>query len=388
MELRPFGPGGQDGEGSVPGRDGPSPGAGEVGEQSPWWPGALPPPVAGQALPGAPPESYGSLVQGPGAPYPASADGYVAWGTSSFGDGPVEGQWSRSYAPGRPAGVGWPPPSGLPVVPAGHHPRALEPAGAGRKPAGKLRRAWQRFVGFLAAAGAFLLKFGVLILKLKYLLLVVSMVVSIVAWSLFFGWTFAVGFVLLIFVHEMGHVIELRRQGVPASLPLFVPFMGAFVNMKAMPRSAFHEALSGLAGPYFGTAASIVVGVWGHAIGSEFLLQLAAAGFFVNLFNLMPMLPLDGGRAAGALHPALWFAGLIGLVVWEVVSFSPVVLFILVLGGLELWRRWSRRHTPASNAYHSLRPSQRWTIASLYVGVVVVALLGYQLSYLSRGVSF
>ena len=125
------------------------------------------------------------------------------------------------------------------------------------------------------------------------------MFVSVLAYTLLWGWTFAIGFVLLMFVHEMGHVIVLKRQGIPASLPMFIPFLGAFVNMRGMPRDAYQEALSGLAGPYFGTAGAVVVGFWGHATGSNFLLQLAAIGFFLNLFNLLPMLPLDGGRAVG-----------------------------------------------------------------------------------------
>ena len=227
-------------------------------------------------------------------------------------------------------------------------------------------------------------KFGPLLLKVKYLGLVLSMFVSVAAWSLFFGWTFALGFVLLMFVHEMGHVIELRRQGVPASLPLFIPFLGAFVNMQRMPRTAFHEALSGLAGPYFGTAASVVVAFWGNAIGSNFLLQLAAISFLVNLFNLMPMLPLDGGRAAAALHPVVWLLGLLGLVVLEFVAFSPVVLLILVLGAMELWARWTRRNSPASLAYYALSGQQRLSVAAMYIGVVAVAIAGFQLTYVAR----
>ncbi|MGH9105648.1 MAG: site-2 protease family protein [Acidimicrobiales bacterium] len=238
--------------------------------------------------------------------------------------------------------------------------------------------------GILVAVVAFAAKFGPLLLKVKYLGLVVSMLLSVVAYSIFFGWTFAVGFVGLILVHEMGHVIELRRQGVRASLPMFIPFLGAFVNMREMPRSAFHEGLSGLAGPLFGTAASVVVAFWGHATGSTFLLQLAAVGFLINLFNLMPVLPLDGGRAAAALHPALWFVGLLGLVVFAFFVHSPVVLIILVLGGIELWRRWSQRNSPASVAYHALSRQQRLAIASLYVFVVAGTLLGFQLTYVAR----
>jgi Zn-dependent protease len=287
-------------------------------------------------------------------------------------------------APGHAGQHGdWPPPEVLapPGPVRGRH--GTSRSGSGEPP-GKLRGAWQRFVGALVAIGAFLAKFGALLLKVKYIGLVLSMFVSVLAYSLFFGWTFAVGFVLLIFVHEMGHVIELRRQGVRASAPMFIPFLGAFVSMREMPRNAYQEALSGLAGPYLGTAACIVVALWGHSTGSNFLLQLSAVGFLINLFNLLPMLPLDGGRAAGALHPALWFVGLVGLLVFELFFFSPVALLILVLGGMELWRRWTRRNSPVSVAYHSLRSQQRLVIGTMYVLVVAVAIAGYQLTYVAR----
>jgi Zn-dependent protease len=239
-------------------------------------------------------------------------------------------------------------------------------------------------VAALAAAGAFVAKFGALLLKIKYLGLVLSMVLSVLAYTLLWGWTFAVGFVLLMFVHEMGHVIVLKRQGIRASLPLFIPFLGAFVSMKEMPRSAYQEALSGLAGPYFGVAGSVVVAFWGHAIGSNFLLQLAAVGFLLNLFNLMPALPLDGGRAVGALHPVIWFFGLVGLLVYFFFTHAPIVLIILLLGGFELYRRWTRRNSPSSVAYNTLKPQQRWAIGSLYVLIVAAALVGFELTYVSR----
>jgi Zn-dependent protease len=132
----------------------------------------------------------------------------------------------------------------------------------------------------------------------------------------------------------------------------------------------------------------VVVGFWGHAIGSDFLLQLAAVGFLINLFNLIPMLPLDGGRAAAALHPAIWFVGLIGLLVYGFVAGAPIVLFILILGGFELWKRWTNRNSPSSVAYYSLRPQQRLTIGTLYVVVVAATLVGLQLTYAARSVKF
>jgi Zn-dependent protease len=292
-------------------------------------------------------------------------------------------------APGLPAGSS-PGPNGRPVPAGQAGNRGTGNRGTGNtgtgptKPPSALRRAWQRFVTALAAVGAFLAKFGALLLKLKYVSLVLTMLASIAAYSLFFGWSFAVGIVLLILVHEMGHVIELRRQGVPASAPLFIPFLGAFVNMKGSPRSAYQEALSGLAGPIVGTSASIVVAFWANATGSSFLMSLAFFGFFVNLFNLLPVLPLDGGRAAAALHPALWLLGLVALLVFEFLYPSPVVPIVLILGGVELWRRWRYRNSPASRAYNALLPQQRLAIGALYVALVAVTIFGAHATYVAR----
>src|SRR6266508_3573067 len=172
-----------------------------------------------------------------------------------------------------------------------------------------LRRIWAP----IAAAGAFLLKFGAILFKLKVFTVAGSMIVSVGAYALLGGWWFGLGLVLLIFVHEMGHVIELRRQGVPASAPLFIPFLGAFVAMKQMPANAWKEAQVALAGPLLGTLGAAAVWGAGVALDSRFLKAMAFVGFLINLFNLLPIVPLDGGRAVAALHPSVWIVGLGGL---------------------------------------------------------------------------
>jgi Zn-dependent protease len=375
-----------DGTGQSPGDGGLEDGGPANGQPSQWWPepgnGAGGGGSSGGTHPGA---RWGigsggdDNGQGSEADHGREPAAGGALARSGYSAGPQRGQ--EPFVMGTsPWTTGGRPPA------ANGHARPGGPGSGPTKPQSALRRAWQRFITALAAVGAFLAKFGALLIKLKYIGLVLSMAVSIVAYSLFFGWSFAVGIVLLILVHEMGHVVELRRQGVPASAPLFIPFLGAFVNMRGSPRSAYQEALSGLAGPLVGTAASVVVAFWANATGSKFLMALAFFGFFVNLFNLLPVLPLDGGRAAAALHPALWLLGLVALLVFEFLYPSPVIPIVLILGGIELWRRWRYRNSPASRAYNALLPQQRLAIGAFYLILVAVTIFGAHATYIARSI--
>lgn len=222
----------------------------------------------------------------------------------------------------------------------------------------------------LVGLGLLILKFGGLLLKLKVFTTGASMLVSIAAYAWIWGLPFAIGFVLLIFVHELGHVLELRRQGVRASAPLFIPFLGAVIGMKELPDDAWKEARVALAGPILGSVGAAACWLVGAATGSELLIALAFVGFFLNLFNLIPITPLDGGRAAAALHPALWFVGLLLMVGLVVLRPNPILLIIVVLGGLDLWRRWRERG--AAGDYYRLTLAQRAAVAVVYLGLVVV----------------
>src|SRR2546425_4954551 len=117
---------------------------------------------------------------------------------------------------------------------------------------GLFRRLWAP----IAAIGAFLAKFGVVLLKFKFLF---SMFVSAAVYVWIGGWWFGIGLVVLLFVHEMGHVLEAKRQGLPVSAPFFIPFLGAAIQMKRMPQSAWHEALNGIAGPILGSIGAAAV---------------------------------------------------------------------------------------------------------------------------------
>jgi Zn-dependent protease len=214
--------------------------------------------------------------------------------------------------------------------------------------------------------------------------LIGSMAVSVAAYASIWGWKFGLGFVLLIFVHEMGHVVVLRARGIKAGWPVFLPFLGAFVSMKSMPQSAYEEAESAIAGPIVGTAGALLLGFIGHAENSDLLVSLAFTGLLLNLFNLLPALPLDGGRVAGALHPAIWLLGLIALLGLEIYRPSGIVLVLLFLGGYELYRRWRSRDDEASKVYFALQPGQRLRIGTAYLALIAVILIGMHWTYAER----
>ena len=264
-------------------------------------------------------------------------------------------------------------------------PEPYEEGGRGYKPikpSSRLGDLLRKLAAPIVALGFLIVKFGGVLLKLKVLTTGVSMLVSIAAYAWIWGLPFAIGFVLLILVHELGHVIELRRQGVPASAPLFIPFLGAVLGMKELPDDAWKEAHLALAGPILGSVGAAACWVAAEVTGSELLMGLAFVGFFLNLFNLIPIVPLDGGRAAGALHPVLWFVGLLMMVGLVVLNPNPLLLIIVLLGGLDLWRRWRERG--AVGEYYRLTVAQRATVGVVYLGLVAVLALAMSATYVER----
>jgi Zn-dependent protease len=223
-------------------------------------------------------------------------------------------------------------------------------------------------------------KAGTVLFKFKVL---ASMAISVVAYAFIFGWWYAVGFVALIAVHELGHMVVLRSLGVKVSAPMFIPFMGAFVNIESPPKSVAHEAIGALAGPAVGTLGAIATLELSNVFDSQLLRALAYTAFFINLFNLVPALPLDGGRVAGALHPALWIVGLAAAAVFAVVHPNPILIVVLIIGVFELVRRWRRRKW-IDAAYYALTPSTRVGIGIAYAAVAVVCVWGINVAYIPR----
>lgn len=241
----------------------------------------------------------------------------------------------------------------------------------------------------IAALVAFLAKFKAILLllpKIKLLSTSGTMLVSIAAYTLIWGFPFALGFVVLLLVHELGHVIQLRREGIKASWPMFIPFMGAVITARSLGDNALAEARVGLAGPILGSIGSAAcILVW-HATGNDIWRALAFTGFFLNLFNLLPVVPLDGGRAMAAMAPWMWFAGFGGLIVLAFVFPNPIILIIILFGGLETWRRWKalRRGGEEQQAYYRVKPLDRVLVAAVYLSLIALLVVGMQTTHLPR----
>ncbi|MCW2949276.1 MAG: peptidase [Thermoleophilia bacterium] len=244
----------------------------------------------------------------------------------------------------------------------------------------------RRVAGLLGAIGFVLLKFGkiafIAVKGAKFFGTAISMVVSIGAYALFFGWPFAVGFVLLLFVHELGHAIQLKREGLAAGAPMFIPFLGAMIAMRELPHDAAMEARVGIAGPILGSLGALAVHAAAIALDSDLLLALAFTAYFLNLFNLVPVSPLDGGRIAAALSPKLWLLGLVLLAGLFFLRPNPVLLLIVVLGGLDSWRRYRSRDTDPS--YYEVSPAFRTWLGCTSIGMVVALVLLMEASHVPR----
>src|SRR6266850_1150402 len=197
-----------------------------------------------------------------------------------------------------------------------------------------------------------------------------TMIISVFAYALVFGFWYAVGFVLLIFVHEMGHFLAARQRGLAVGAPTFIPFVGAWIELKDLPHDVETEAWVGLAGPLLGTVGALGCYYLYRSSGEMLFLALAYAGFFINLFNLIPISPFDGGRITAILSPRVWLLGapiLVGLFLW---SPSPLLILMAVLAAPQLMKAWKfDPNAPENAAYYSVAPAKRFEYALYYVAL-------------------
>lgn len=239
-----------------------------------------------------------------------------------------------------------------------------------------------------AAAGVatlgYLSKFkGVLAaLKLTKFASLGSMVISSLAYSLVFGWPYAVGMVSLMLIHESGHALMMLYKGIPFGPMVFIPFMGAAVEMKRRPNNCYEEAQVAMAGPVLGSVGAAAFAMAGLALDSQLLLALADFGFMINLFNLAPIGSLDGGYVLGALSKWALVLGLVGggALAYSGAVTNPILYLILVLGGVSTFKRFTASDgLPPS--YWKLTAGQRLTISVSYFGLLVSLLVAMQVLF-------
>lgn len=242
--------------------------------------------------------------------------------------------------------------------------------------------------GILAFLGLVLSKLsyiGLLALKFKGLwFTVITTGLTALIYAQLFGWAFGVGIVLLILVHESGHVVVARAMGLPVTLPVMIPFLGAFVSMKQQPRSVAQESVMAIGGPILGTVAAglCYLGYLATPDSStgQLLRALAYFGFLINLFNLVPVTPLDGGRVLSLLSKWFNVAGLVvaaGLLLYEMsvgTTVSPVLFLVLIFGAFSTFQRF--RSTALNPAYYAVDARTKLTIGLLYLGLLLALGLG------------
>ncbi|HEX3797819.1 MAG TPA: site-2 protease family protein [Verrucomicrobiae bacterium] len=260
-------------------------------------------------------------------------------------------------------------------------PPVIEPPKPAASGTGK---AIKRAAGPVAALGALLAKMKLLLLPLlkilPYLKTGGTMFISCWLYARIWGWWYAFGFVMLIFVHECGHLIAAKRLGLKVGAPVFIPFLGALIALKQAPRNAWIEAQVGIGGPLLGALGAVACYVLYAFTGNGIFSALAFTGFFLNLFNLAPIGFLDGGRIVTALSPWLWLVGVVVIGAMMLIHFNLILLLIFVFSLPRLYSLF-RKKSAVELRYYEVLPEQRWIMAILYFGLILFLVVGMFVSH-------
>ena len=206
-----------------------------------------------------------------------------------------------------------------------------------------------------------------------------SMLLAVGVYSLVFGWRYAVGIVTMLLLHEMGHYVAARRRGLAVRLPMFIPFAFAWTRLDDLPHDAETEAYVALGGPMLGTVAAIAAYFLAQNEGEHWLMAVAYTGYLLNLINLIPLPPLDGGRITAVLSPRVWLLGvpIIGWLLWT--HFSMILLLVAILAGPHVLAALDMgKRDAATQQYYAVSPRVRWEYGLIYVGLT--AFLAYMVN--------
>lgn len=206
-----------------------------------------------------------------------------------------------------------------------------------------------------------------------------GMLLSLAVYATIWGWRYAAGFFALLFAHEMGHYVAARQRGLDVGAPAFIPFMGAFIALKDHPEDVETEAYVAIAGPVAGTVAALAVYLLARSEDSGLLLAIAYSGLFLNLFNLLPVSPLDGGRVTAVLSPRIWFVGVPILLALMLYRPSPMLLIVAILAAPQLLQAWRYDpHAPENIAYYGVPLQTKLEYGAAYLGLAaLLAIMTY-----------
>lgn len=288
-------------------------------------------------------------------------------------------------------------------MPVRSNPLSVEPSEISEKQYGEYGQPvepslWQKIKKALGPVGVVFVVIAKFFAKLKFLILPVikflplllktggTMIISIGIYAMAWGIWFAVGFVLLIFVHECGHLLVAKKIGLKVGAPVFIPFAGAFIALKEAPPNGWTEARVGIGGPILGAAGALICYFIYLATNNPLFCGLANVGFLLNLFNLAPVSPLDGGRIATALSPWLWLVGFAILMAVAIGQFTTghvsfILILILIMSLPRLFSLF-REKSESERRYFEVTPAQRWTMAAMYFGLTALLAIGMQITYI------
>ena len=240
------------------------------------------------------------------------------------------------------------------------------PAPAGRTNRGVLG-------GLLAVVVALVSKGGyllALVFKIPAAATLITAAVSFGVYAWAYGPLVAVALIAMLFVHEMGHVIEIRRQGMHATAPIFVPFLGAAIFQRSHPTSALKQAEIGIAGPIAGTIGATAAFVLYGATHDQIFLIAALIGFFINLINMVPIWQLDGAWILAPVSPWLQVAGF--AMIAAAALFFHYVSFLLIIVVVLGIQTVIQRFRDANNPYYTSVPVQaRWALGAAWLALAI-----------------
>ncbi|HSV22733.1 MAG TPA: site-2 protease family protein [Xanthobacteraceae bacterium] len=197
-----------------------------------------------------------------------------------------------------------------------------------------------------------------------------TMLLSLAVYATIWGWPYAAGFIALIFAHEMGHFVAARRCGLNVGAPTFIPFVGAWIELKDQPVDVRTEAYVAIAGPLVGTVAAVAVYLSGRWTDSMVLVAIAYAGLFLNLLNLLPISPLDGGRITAIISPRIWLIGAPMMLALLLYRPSPVLAIIAIMAFPQLIKAWKYDpKAPENRAYYGVPLQAKLEYGGLYLAL-------------------